>query len=205
MIEQTNEIVRKFNSVYGETLVEAKAVLPTNKVCLRLPGIDGKAKMSKSLGNCIYLSDTADEVKQKVMSMFTDPDHIKVTDPGKLEGNAVFTYLDAFATDEHFKAFLPDYENLEALKAHYTRGGLGDMKVKRFLNEVLQATLEPIRARRKTFEQDVPAVYDMLRKGSEEAEKTAYKTLNEVKSAMRINYFSDEELIRTQTEKYRRG
>ena len=205
MIEQTNEIVRKFNSVYGETLVEAKAVLPTNKVCLRLPGTDGKAKMSKSLGNCIYLSDTADEVKQKVMGMFTDPDHIKVTDPGKLEGNAVFTYLDAFATDEQFKAFLPDYENLEALKAHYTRGGLGDMKVKRFLNEVLQATLEPIRARRKTFEQDVPAVYDMLRKGSEEAEKTAYKTLNEVKSAMRINYFSDEELIRTQTEKYRRG
>ena len=205
MIEQTNEIVRKFNSVYGETLVEAKAVLPTNKVCLRLPGTDGKAKMSKSLGNCIYLSDTADEVKQKVMGMFTDPDHIKVTDPGKLEGNAVFTYLDAFATDEHFKAFLPEYENLEALKEHYTRGGLGDMKVKRFLNEVLQATLEPIRARRKTFEQDVPAVYDMLRKGSEEAEKTAYKTLNEVKSAMRINYFSDEELIRTQTEKYRRG
>ena len=205
MIEQTNEIVRKFNSVYGETLVEAKAVLPTNKVCLRLPGTDGKAKMSKSLGNCIYLSDTADEVKQKVMSMFTDPDHIKVTDPGKLEGNAVFTYLDAFATDEHFKAFLPDYENLDALKAHYTRGGLGDMKVKRFLNEVLQATLEPIRARRKVFEQDVPAVYDMLRKCSEEAEKVAYKTLNEVKSAMRINYFSDEELIRTQTEKYRRG
>lgn len=205
MIEQTNEIVRKFNSVYGETLVEAKAVLPTNKVCLRLPGTDGKAKMSKSLGNCIYLSDTADEVKQKVMSMFTDPDHIKVTDPGKLEGNAVFTYLDAFATDEHFKAFLPDYENLDALKAHYTRGGLGDMKVKRFLNEVLQATLEPIRARRKVFEQDVPAVYDMLRKGSEEAEKVAYKTLNEVKSAMRINYFSDEELIRTQTEKYKRG
>ena len=139
------------------------------------------------------------------MSMFSDPDHIKVTDPGKLEGNAVFTYLDAFATDEHFKAFLPDYENLDALKAHYTRGGLGDMKVKRFLNEVLQATLEPIRARRKVFEQDVPAVYDMLRKGSEEAEKVAYKTLNEVKSAMRINYFSDEELIRTQTEKYRRG
>lgn len=205
MIEQTNEIVRKFNSVYGETLVEAKAVLPTNKVCLRLPGTDGKAKMSKSLGNCIYLSDTADEVKQKVMGMFTDPDHIKVTDPGKLEGNAVFTYLDAFATDEHFKAFLPDYENLDALKAHYTRGGLGDMKVKRFLNEVLQATLEPIRARRKVFEQDVPAVYDMLRKGSEEAEKVAYKTLNEVKSAMRINYFSDEELIRTQTEKYKRG
>lgn len=205
MIEQTNEIVRKFNSVYGDTLVEAKAVLPENKVCMRLPGTDGKAKMSKSLGNCIYLSDTADEVKTKVMSMFTDPDHIRVSDPGKLEGNAVFTYLDAFATDEHFKAFLQDYANLDELKAHYTRGGLGDMKVKRFLNEVLQSVLDPIRKRRAEFEQDIPAVYDMLKSGSEKAEKVAYKTLNEVKSAMKINYFSDEELIKAQSEKYKRG
>lgn len=205
MIEQTNEIVRKFNSVYGDTLVEAKAVLPENKVCMRLPGTDGKAKMSKSLGNCIYLSDTADEVKTKVMSMFTDPDHIRVSDPGKLEGNAVFTYLDAFATDEHFKAFLQDYANLDELKAHYTRGGLGDMKVKRFLNEVLQSVLDPIRKRRAEFEQDIPAVYDMLKNGSEKAEKVAYKTLNEVKSAMKINYFSDEELIKAQSEKYKRG
>ena len=205
MIEQTNEIVRKFNSVYGDTLVEAKAVLPENKVCMRLPGTDGKAKMSKSLGNCIYLSDTEDEVKTKVMSMFTDPDHIRVSDPGKLEGNAVFTYLDAFATDEHFKAFLQDYANLDELKAHYTRGGLGDMKVKRFLNEVLQSVLDPIRKRRAEFEQDIPAVYDMLKNGSEKAEKVAYKTLNEVKSAMKINYFSDEELIKAQSEKYKRG
>lgn len=205
MIEQTNEIVRKFNSVYGDTLIEAKAVLPENKVCMRLPGTDGKAKMSKSLGNCIYLSDTADEVKTKVMSMFTDPDHIRVSDPGKLEGNAVFTYLDAFATDEHFKAFLQDYANLDELKAHYTRGGLGDMKVKRFLNEVLQSVLDPIRKRRAEFEQDIPAVYDMLKNGSEKAEKVAYKTLNEVKSAMKINYFSDEELIKAQSEKYKRG
>lgn len=205
MIEQTNEIVRKFNSVYGDTLVEAKAVLPENKVCMRLPGTDGKAKMSKSLGNCIYLSDTADEVKTKVMSMFTDPDHIRVSDPGKLEGNAVFTYLDAFATDEHFKAFLQDYANLDELKAHYTRGGLGDMKVKRFLNEVLQSVLDPIRKRRAEFEQDIPAVYEMLKNGSEKAEKVAYKTLNEVKSAMKINYFSDEELIKAQSEKYKRG
>lgn len=205
MIEQTNEIVRKFNSIYGDTLVEAKAVLPENKVCMRLPGTDGTAKMSKSLGNCIYLSDTADEVKTKVMSMFTDPDHIRVSDPGKLEGNAVFTYLDAFATDEHFKAFLPGYANLDELKAHYTRGGLGDMKVKRFLNEVLQSVLDPIRKRRAEFEQDIPAVYDMLKNGSEKAEKVAYKTLNEVKSAMKINYFSDEELIKAQSEKYKRG
>ncbi len=202
MIEQTNEIVRKFNSVYGETLVEAKAVLPENKVCMRLPGTDGKAKMSKSLGNCIYLSDTPEEVKAKVMSMFTDPTHIKVTDPGKLEGNAVFTYLDAFARPEHFAEFLPDYAGLDELKAHYTRGGLGDMKVKRFLNSVLEATLEPIRTRRKQFEKDIPAVYEMLKVGSEKAEKVANKTLNEVKSAMRINYFSDEDLIKSQVEKY---
>ena len=203
MIEQTNEIVRKFNSVYGDTLVEAKAVLPQNKTCMRLPGTDGKAKMSKSLGNCIYLSDTQEEVKTKVMSMFTDPDHIKVSDPGKVEGNAVFTYLDAFAKDEHFAEFLPEYANLDELKDHYRRGGLGDMKVKRFLNSVLQSILDPIRARRKQFEQDIPAIYDMLKKGSEKAEKVAAKTLSEVKSAMKINYFSDEELIRAQAIKYK--
>ena len=202
MLEQAKEIVRKFNSVYGETLVEPEAVLPSRKACLRLPGIDGKAKMSKSLGNCIYLSDTVDDVKKKIMSMYTDPDHIKVTDPGKLEGNAVFTYLDAFATDEHFSAFLPEYKNLDELKAHYTRGGLGDMKVKRFLNEVLQSILEPIRARRKEYEKDIPAVYDILKRGSEKAERAAAATLSDVKTAMKINYFSDEELIRVQSEKY---
>ena len=202
MIEQTKEIVRKFNSVYGETLVEPEAVLPQRKACLRLPGTDGKAKMSKSLGNCIYLADSADDVKKKIMSMYTDPDHIKVTDPGKLEGNAVFTYLDAFATDEHFKAFLPDYANLDELKAHYTRGGLGDMKVKRFLNDVLQSILEPIRERRKVYEKDIPAVYEILRCGSEKAERAAAVTLAEVKSAMKIDYFSDEELIKVQQEKY---
>lgn len=203
MIEQTNEIVRKFNSVYGDTLVEAKAVLPQNKTCMRLPGTDGKAKMSKSLGNCIYLSDTEAEVKTKIMSMFTDPDHIKVTDPGKVEGNAVFTYLDAFARDEHFAEFLPEYANLDELKAHYRRGGLGDMKIKKFLNAVLQSILSPIRERRKTFEKDIPAVYEMLKAGSEKAEKVAAQTLAEVKSAMRINYFADEELIKAQAEKYK--
>lgn len=203
MIEQTNEIVRKFNSVYGDTLVEAKAVLPQNKTCMRLPGTDGKAKMSKSLGNCIYLSDTEAEVKTKIMSMFTDPDHIKVTDPGKVEGNAVFTYLDAFARDEHFSEFLPEYANLDEFKAHYRRGGLGDMKVKKFLNAVLQSILSPIRERRKTFEKDIPAVYEMLKAGSEKAEKVAARTLAEVKSAMRINYFADEELIKAQAEKYK--
>lgn len=203
MIEQTNEIVRKFNSVYGDTLVEAKAVLPQNKTCMRLPGTDGKAKMSKSLGNCIYLSDTEAEVKTKIMSMFTDPDHIKVTDPGKVEGNAVFTYLDAFARDEHFSEFLPEYANLDELKAHYRCGGLGDMKVKKFLNAVLQSILSPIRERRKTFEKDIPAVYEMLKAGSEKAEKVAAQTLAEVKSAMRINYFADEELIKAQAEKYK--
>ena len=203
MIEQTNEIVRKFNLVYGDTLVEAKAVLPQNKTCMRLPGTDGKAKMSKSLGNCIYLSDTEAEVKTKIMSMFTDPDHIKVTDPGKVEGNAVFTYLDAFARDEHFSEFLPEYANLDELKAHYRRGGLGDMKVKKFLNAVLQSILSPIRERRKTFEKDIPAVYEMLKAGSEKAEKVAAQTLAEVKSAMRINYFADEELIKAQAEKYK--
>ena len=189
MIEQTNEIVRKFNAVYGETLVEAKAVLPTNKVCLRLPGTDGKAKMSKSLGNCIYLSDTADEVKQKVMSMFTDPDHIKVTDPGKLEGNAVFTYLDAFATDEHFTKFLPDFKNLDELKAAYRKGGLGDVKIKKFLLNVLLDELKPIYDRRKIWEQKTDEVWAILKDGCAVAEKKAAQTLKAVKKAMRIDYF----------------
>ena len=202
MIEQTKEIVRKFNSVYGETLVEPEAVLPKRKACLRLPGTDGKAKMSKSLGNCIYLADTADDVKAKVMSMYTDPDHIKITDPGKIEGNTVFTYLDAFCQPEHFERYLPDYANLDELKAHYQRGGLGDVKVKKFLNNVLQETLEPIRNRRKELEKDIPAIYEMLKKGSEEAEKVAAQTLADVKAAMKINYFDDLDLIRSQAERY---
>lgn len=202
MIEQTREIVRKFNSVYSEVLVEPDVLLPDNKACLRLPGIDGKAKMSKSLGNCIYLSDPADEVKKKIMSMYTDPLHLLVSDPGHLEGNTVFTYLDAFCRDEHFERYLPDYANLDELKAHYTRGGLGDVKVKRFLNNVIQEELEPIRNRRKEFEKDIPAVYEILRKGSEAAREVAAQTLSEVKSAMKINYFEDAELIRAQSEKY---
>ncbi len=202
MIEQTKEIVRKFNAVYGDTLVEPEVLLPNNKACLRLPGTDGKAKMSKSLGNCIYLSDTEADVKTKVMGMFTDPNHLRVEDPGEVENNPVFIYLDAFAKDEHFKEFLPDYENLDALKAHYKRGGLGDVKVKKFLNNVLQSTLEPIRKRRKEFEKDIPAVYDMLKKGSDVARITAAQTLSEVKSAMKINYFDDETLIKMQSEKY---
>ena len=202
MIEQTREIVHKFNSVYGETLVEPDILLPDNKACLRLPGIDGKAKMSKSLGNCIYLSEEPDEIKKKVMSMYTDPDHIKITDPGKIEGNTVFTYLDAFCQPEHFERYLPDYANLDELKAHYQRGGLGDVKVKKFLNNVLQETLEPIRNRRKELEKDIPAIYEMLKKGSEEAEKVAAQTLADVKAAMKINYFDDLDLIRSQVERY---
>ena len=202
MLEQTKEIVRKFNSVYGDTLVEPDILLPDNKACLRLPGIDGKAKMSKSLGNCIYLSETAEEVRQKVMMMFTDPDHLKVSDPGKLEGNTVFTYLDAFCRPEHFERYLPEYENLDALKAHYQRGGLGDVKVKKFLNAVLQEELEPIRARRKEYEKDIPAVYEILRRGSEKARVAAAQTLSEVRAAMKINYFDDMDLIRAQSEKY---
>ena len=202
MLEQAREIVRKFNQVYGETLVEPEAVLPRNKASFRLPGTDGKAKMSKSLGNCIYLADGADEVRQKIMSMYTDPDHIKITDPGKLEGNAVFTYLDALCEDRYFEEFLPEYKNLDELKAHYTRGGLGDMKVKKFLNSVVQSILEPIRERRKEWEKDIPAVYEILRKGSEVAKEVAEETLSKVKDAMKINYFSDEELIKAQTEKY---
>ena len=195
MIEQTQEIVHKFNT-------QPKIMLPENDSCRRLPGIDGKAKMSKSLGNCIYLSEEPDEIKKKVMSMYTDPDHIKITDPGKIEGNTVFTYLDAFCQPEHFERYLPDYANLDELKAHYQRGGLGDVKVKKFLNNVLQETLEPIRNRRKELEKDIPAIYEMLKKGSEEAEKVAAQTLADVKAAMKINYFDDLDLIRSQAERY---
>lgn len=202
MLEQTKEIVRKFNSVYGDTLVEPDILLPDNKACLRLPGTDGKAKMSKSLNNCIYLSDPKEEVRQKVMSMFTDPNHLRVQDPGNVEGNPVFIYLDAFCRDEHFEKYLPDYKNLDELKAHYTRGGLGDVKVKKFLNNVLQEELEPIRQRRKEFEKDIPAVYKILQEGSKKAEAVAAQTLADVKRAMKINYFEDAELIEMQTKKY---
>ena len=203
MVEQCKEIVHKFNSVYGETLTDPQIVLPDNQACLRLPGIDGKAKMSKSLGNCIYLSEEPDEIQKKVFGMFTDPTHIKVSDPGKLEGNTVFTYLDAFCRPEYFAEFLPDYANLQELKDHYTRGGLGDMKVKRFLNNVLQAELEPIRNLRKEYQKDIPYVYEILKKGSEKAEAVAEKTLQEVKASMKINYFNDQELIAAQAEKFR--
>ena len=203
MLEQAREIVRRFNLTYGETLVEPEALVPQNQVCCRLPGTDGKAKMSKSLGNCIYLSDTEAEVKQKVMNMFTDPNHLKVSDPGSLEGNAVFTYLDAFCQDEHFAAFLPQYANRDALKAHYQRGGLGDVKVKKFLNSILQAELAPIRERRAQWQKDIPGVYEILKKGSEVARAEAAQTLADVKRAMRINYFEDGALIQSQVEKYR--
>ena len=189
MLEQCKEIVHKFNSVYGETLTDPEIVLPSNKACLRLPGIDGKAKMSKSLGNCIYLSDEADEVKKKVMSMYTDPNHIRVEDPGQIEGNSVFTYLDAFCCPEHFEQFLPDYKNLDELKEHYSRGGLGDVKVKKFLNNVLQSELTPIRERRKMWESRIPDVLDILKAGSEAAQNKAAATLYDVRSAMKINYF----------------
>ena len=204
MIEQTREIVHKFNSVYGETLVEPQIMLPTNSACLRLPGTDGKAKMSKSLGNCIYLSDSAEDVKKKVMSMYTDPDHLKVTDPGKVEGNTVFTYLDAFSRPEHFAKYCPDYENLEAMKDHYRRGGLGDVKCKKLLIAVLEELLEPIRERRKHYEQHIEEVYEILRRGSDEARKAAAETLNDVRNAMRINYFDDHELIARQAADYRK-
>lgn len=202
MIEQTREIVRKFNSVYGEALVEPDILLPDNKACLRLPGIDGKAKMSKSLGNCIYLSDSEEDVRKKVMSMFTDPDHLKIDDPGKIEGNTVFTYLDAFSKVEHFEEYLPEYANIDELKSHYQRGGLGDVKIKKFLNNVMQEELEPIRTRRKELEQDIPYIYEVLKKGSEEAEKVAAETLSDVKKAMKINYFDDVDLIEEQAKKY---
>ena len=203
MIEQTREIVRKFNSVYDEVLVEPSALISTNQACLRQPGIDGKAKMSKSLGNCIYLSDSEADVKKKIMSMYTDPEHLLVSDPGHLEGNTVFTYLDAFCKPEHFERYLPDYANLDELKAHYTRGGLGDVKVKKFLNNIIQEELEPIRKRRKEYEKDIPEVYNILRKGTEAAREVAAQTLSEVKSAMKINYFDDVELIKAQSEKYK--
>ncbi|MDY2605029.1 MAG: tryptophan--tRNA ligase [Alloprevotella sp.] len=202
MLEQANEIVRRFNYIYGDTLVEPQILLPDNAACLRLPGTDGKAKMSKSLGNCIFLAETADEVQKKVMSMYTDPLHVHVQDPGHLEGNTVFTYLDAFCRPEHFERYLPDYPNLDELKAHYTRGGLGDMKVKRFLNNILQEELEPIRQRRKMFEKDIPAVYDMLRKGCENAREVAAQTLADVRRAMKIDYFSDAQLIAEQAARF---
>jgi tryptophanyl-tRNA synthetase len=202
MVEQTREIVRKFNSVYGETLTDPDILLPSNKACLRLPGIDGKAKMSKSLGNCIYLSDSKDEIKKKIMSMYTDPDHVQVSDPGKIEGNTVFTYLDAFSNEEHFGRYLPDYANLDELKAHYQRGGLGDVKVKKFLLNVLLEELEPIQNKRKELEKDIPYIYEVLRNGSIRARNKAAETLDDVKKAMKINYFDDEELIKAQSEKY---
>jgi len=196
MIEQCKEIVHKFNMVYGETLTDPEIVLPSNKACLRLPGIDGKAKMSKSLGNCIYLSDEEDEVKKKVMSMFTDPNHLRVQDPGKVEGNPVFIYLDAFSKPEHFAEYLPEYQNLQELKDHYTRGGLGDVKVKKFLNNVLQEELGPIRERRKMWEQRIPDVYDILKEGTKVAKAKAEQTLYDVKAAMKINYFEDDSIMK---------
>lgn len=202
MIEQTREIVRKFNSTYAEVLVEPEALLPQNEVCNRLPGIDGKAKMSKSLGNAIYLADDAKEVTKKVKSMYTDPTHLQVSDPGHLEGNTVFTYLDAFSRPEHFEEFLPEYKSLDELKEHYTKGGLGDMKVKKFLEKVIQAELEPIRKKRAEYEKDIPLVYDILKKGTERARNMAAQTLSEVKRAMRIEYFDDAELIKAQSQKY---
>lgn len=202
MLEQTCEIVRRFNHIYGETLIEPTIMLPDNAACLRLPGTDGKAKMSKSLGNCIYLSDTADTIQKAVRGMFTDPDHLRVQDPGKVEGNAVFTYLDAFSRPEHFSAFLPDYPNLDELKAHYMRGGLGDVKVKNFLNDILQEELRPIRERRAEFAKDIPAVYAMLKAGCEDAQAAAAATLAEVRQAMKINYFDDAELVREQVARF---
>lgn len=202
MIEQATEIVRRFNYIYGETLVEPAIMLPNNAACLRLPGTDGKAKMSKSLGNCIYLSETADEVQKKVMSMYTDPEHIHVADPGHIEGNTVFTYLDAFCRPEHFERYWNEYANLDEVKAHYQRGGLGDMKVKRFLNNILQEELEPIRARRKEYEKDIPAIYDMLKKGCEEAREVATQTLADVRRAMKIDYFNDAALIQEQAKRF---
>ncbi|MBO4643912.1 MAG: tryptophan--tRNA ligase [Alphaproteobacteria bacterium] len=204
MLEQCQEIVRKFNAVYGETLVEPKMLLPDNEACMRLPGTDGKAKMSKSLGNCIYLSDSEKDVQQKVMNMFTDPDHLRVSDPGKVEGNAVFTYLRAFAKPEHLAEFLPEYQSLDELEAHYKRGGLGDVKVKKLLNNVLQTILEPFRAERKKWENDLSSVYEILKKGSEVAEQKAAQTLQDVRKAMKIDYFRDDNLLKKQMEKYKR-
>ena len=202
MLEQCREIVRRFNYIYGDTLVEPNILLPENSACLRLPGTDGKAKMSKSLGNCIYLSDSADEVCRKVKTMYTDPTHLQVSDPGHLEGNTVFTYLDAFSTDEQVKAYCPDYNSLAEMKEHYTRGGLGDMKCKKLLMSVLHDTLEPIRQRRAEYEKDIPAVYDILKKGCEVARETAAATMDEVRRAMKINYFDDNALIEEQSNRY---
>ncbi len=203
MIEQTREIVHKFNALYGETLVMPEILLPDNAACLRLPGTDGKAKMSKSLGNCIYLSDTAAEVKKKVMGMYTDPDHLRVEDPGKVEGNAVFTYLDAFCRPEHFAKYLPEYESLDALKEHYRRGGLGDVKVKKLLIAILNETLDPIRERRRYYEERIEEVYRVLEEGSAHARKAAAATLRDVRNAMKINYFEDKELIAAQAKAYK--
>lgn len=205
MLEQATEIVRRFNHIYGETLVEPNILLPQNAVCCRLPGTDGKAKMSKSLGNCIYLAESAKEVEKKVKSMYTDPTHLRVEDPGHIEGNTVFTYLDAFCKPEHFGLYWPDYQSLDEVKEHYQRGGLGDMKVKKFLNKILQEELEPIRQRRAEFEKDIPAVYEMLRKGCEEARAVAAETLSEVRRAMKINYFDDAELIAEQAKRFNTG
>ena len=196
MLEQCQEIVHKFNSVYGETLTEPKIMLPDNKACLRLPGIDGKAKMSKSLGNCIYLAEEPEDIKKKIMSMYTDPTHVRKDDPGHLEGNTVFIYLDAFCKDEYFAEFLPEYANLDELKAHYTRGGLGDVTVKKFLNNVMQAELEPIRERRKAWEKRLPDVYEILRAGTEKAHEKASKTMAEVRRSMKIDYFEDGNLLK---------
>ena len=196
MIEQTREIVRKFNHIYGEeVLIEPKALLPDNQVCMRLPGTDGKAKMSKSLGNCIYLSDTQEEVQKKIMSMYTDPTHLKVSDPGHIEGNTVFTYLDAFCRTEHFEKYWNEYSSLDEVKDHYQRGGLGDVKVKRFLNSIINEELEPIRAKRKEYEKDIEGVYEILKEGTQRAKEVASKTLMEVKNAMKLNYFDNKELI----------
>jgi tryptophanyl-tRNA synthetase len=202
MIEQTREIVRSFNHLYGNTLVEPQALLPDNETCSRLPGLDGKAKMSKSLGNCIYLSDEPEVIQKKVMGMFTDPGHLKIEDPGKVEGNPVFIYLDALCTDEHFKKYLPEYRNLDELKAHYQRGGLGDVKIKKFLNSIIQEELEPIRARRKQYEKCIPEVYKILQQGSEKARIVAAKKTEEVKKVMGINYFDDLDLINQHVHKY---
>ena len=202
MLEQAKEIVRRFNYIYGDTLVEPQILLPENKYCLRLPGTDGKAKMSKSLNNCIYLSDSSEEVRKKIMGMFTDPNHLRVEDPGQVEGNPVFIYLEAFSTDEHFRQFLPEYENLQALKDHYSRGGLGDVKVKKFLYAVMEDVLTPIRQRRKEYEKDIPAVLEILRQGSIKAEAKAAATLNRVKQSMRINYFDDQDYLDEQAKKF---
>lgn len=203
MLEQTIEIVRRFNNIYGQTLVEPQILLPDNAACLRLPGTDGKAKMSKSLDNCIYLSDSADTLKKKIKTMYTDPTHLRVQDPGHVEGNPVFTYLDAFCTQEHVDKYLPDYASLQELKDHYQRGGLGDVKCKNFLFAVMDDVLAPIRQRRKEFEQDIPAVYQMLRKGCDVARDAAAQTLAQVRAAMKINYFDDAELIAEQSRRFK--